>query len=238
MDQELEKAVEIWIVEDDEEFLEILTNYLSKTDRIIKSFKCGKDLLVEIKKSSFDILLADLVIPDIDGIEILKIAKRFNPDSIVIIMTGYASLDSAIQAIRGGAYDYIRKPFRLEELEIVIHNAIEKIYLKRDNIKLLNKLERMMQDLKHLKRLWEERLINVIEKWYQSSEHQGNKEIELILKQIFPIPPDYEIKTQERKENSEEIFKYIIESKRKGLVNFDDFNSFLKVFLERLINQL
>ncbi|MGQ9846332.1 MAG: response regulator, partial [Bacteroidales bacterium] len=189
MDQELEKTIEIWIVEDDEEFLGILTNYLSKTDRIIKSFKCGKDLLVEIKKSSFDILLADLVIPDIDGIEILKIAKRFNPNSIVIIMTGYASLDSAIQAIRGGAYDYIRKPFRLEELEIVIHNAIEKIYLKRDNIKLLNKLERMMQDLKPLRRLWEERLINVIEKWYQSSEHQKNKEIELILKQIFPIPP-------------------------------------------------
>ncbi len=238
MDQEFNKNIEIWIVEDDEELLEILTSYLINENRIIKSFKRGKDVLAVIENASFDIIILDLVLPDVDGIELLNFARRFNPDSIVIIMTGYASLDSAIRAIRGGAYDYIRKPFKLEELEIVINNASEKIYLKRENIQLLKKLEGLMQDLKRLKQIWEERLTTILEKWKHTSENQKKREIELVLKQIFPVPPDYDFKTRDGKERSKEIFENFIDLRRKGLIDINDFNSFLKVFLERLLSQL
>lgn len=236
MKQEQNQNIEIWIVEDDEELLELLTNYLVNENRVIKSFKRGKDALIEIEKAPLDILLTDLVMPDINGIDLLHAAKRYSPDSIVIIMTGYASLDSAISAIRGGAYDYIRKPFKLEELEIVINNASEKIYLKRENIRLLKKLENMMEDLKDLKQIWEERLKSVLESWQGISDKSKKRDIELILKQVYPIPPDYDIKIKDRKEKFREIFEHFIELKKRGFLSVDDFKSILNIFLEKLIN--
>ncbi|MEI9475288.1 MAG: response regulator, partial [Deltaproteobacteria bacterium] len=134
-----EPDLRIWIAEDDDEFREVLGNSLAKKRRDIRLFKDGREILEAIPGSNFDILIADLVMPGADGIQTLNEVKRLHPDRIVIIMTGYASIDSAIQAIRGGAYDYIRKPFKLEELEIVIKNASEKIALIRENKYLLQR---------------------------------------------------------------------------------------------------
>ena len=98
--------------------------------------------------------------PDIGGEEVLKFAKRRYPDIIVIILTGHASVESAIMAIKEGAYDYIKKPCRLDEIEITIQNAIEKIKLNRENRGLIEKLKKLYRELNDIRRehdLYEER---------------------------------------------------------------------------------
>ena len=103
-----------------------------------------------MRKEIFDLIITDLMMPGADGMEVLREAKERNPDSVVILVTGYASLDSALQAIRGGAYDYIRKPFKLDELEIVVKNACEKIMLVRENKGLLRRLKEALEEMKRL----------------------------------------------------------------------------------------
>jgi response regulator RpfG family c-di-GMP phosphodiesterase len=79
--------------------------------------------------------------PKVGGIEVLDFARQINPDTVVIIITGHASLETAIEAVKKGAYDYIRKPFRLEEFEIAFNNAVERIRLIQKNRQLLRDLE-------------------------------------------------------------------------------------------------
>jgi YesN/AraC family two-component response regulator len=90
--------------------------------------------------------------PRVGGLDILKYAKKINPDVIVIIITGYASLETAIMAIKEGAYDYIRKPCKLEEIKIAVENAIDRIKLNRENRELLKKLQDAYHELMVLKK--------------------------------------------------------------------------------------
>jgi len=89
--------------------------------------------------------------PRVGGLDVLKYAKKVNPDVIVIIITGYASIETAIMAIKEGAYDYIRKPCKLEEIKIVVENAVDKIKLNRENRELLKKLQDAYHELMLLK---------------------------------------------------------------------------------------
>lgn len=235
MEFELEKIIRIWIAEDEEELLELLTRALTRKDRTIKPFKDGENVLEELKKSSFDILLTDLMMPEVDGIQLLNEAKKRYPDGVVIIMTGYASLDSAIQAIRGGAYDYIRKPFKIEELEIVIQKASERIFLQRENRHLIKKLEEMIEDTKRLKQIWEDHWMRMIEICRTISYNKTIEDMELILKQIYPIPPDHDLKISQKREKSFKIFEVLIQMKSEGLLSDEQFNSFLKIFLGKLL---
>ena len=73
-----------------------------------------------IQNTSYDLIIADLVMPGLSGLDLLKYAKEVNPDVIVIIITGYASVETAMTAIREGAYDYISKPCKLEEVKVVV----------------------------------------------------------------------------------------------------------------------
>ncbi len=111
MDPLSNHSLRIWIAEDEDELREALGKSLSREGREILLFADGKELLQHLKRdSAFDIIIADLLMPEVDGLQVLQESKECNPEGIVIIMTGYASLDTAIQAIRGGDYDYIRKP--------------------------------------------------------------------------------------------------------------------------------
>ena len=99
------------------------------------------------KGERFDLAILDMVMPEMGGLEVLKHAKKINPDIIVIIVTGYASLETAVAAIKEGAYDYIIKPCKLDEIRIVIDRAIEKIKLYKENRELLEKLQNAYRDL-------------------------------------------------------------------------------------------
>jgi YesN/AraC family two-component response regulator len=85
--------------------------------------------------------------PGTSGLDVLRCAKKANPETVVIIITGYASLETAISAVKEGAYDYIRKPFKLDEIKIAVEKAIDKIQGIRENQFLLKKLEEAYQEL-------------------------------------------------------------------------------------------
>ncbi len=221
-----EPNLRIWIVEDDDEFREILGDSLAQESREIRLFKDGQEALSAIPDGFFEILITDLVMPGADGIQILNEVKRSHPDRIVVIMTGYASIDSTIKAIRGGAHDYIRKPFKLEEMEIVIRKASEKIALVRENKALLNMLKEMMEQMNQMKKVWEEHLSDI-------GPDEKISEMELILSQINPVHPDQNIPRKDVSERAFAVLEKLIHFKREGLIDEGEFQTFKRMLLDR-----
>jgi CheY-like chemotaxis protein len=96
------------------------------------------------------LIIADLVMPEADGLTGLRAARQLNPATLVVIMTGHASLASALQATREGAYDYLRKPFNLQEIEVAVDNASRLLHLREENGRLLAKLDELNTKLEEL----------------------------------------------------------------------------------------
>jgi len=222
----------IWIAEDDDEFRETLGKSLGQETREIRLFSNGGELVEFLKKDpSCDIIIADLLMPGVDGLQVLEKSKKYNPDGVVIIMTGYASLDTAIQAIRGGAYDYIRKPFKLDEIEIIVKNACEKIALVRENRRLLQRLKETMGEMKEISRpqakVPESRdSLSPLDLDYKISE------MDLLLKQM--VPSDYDFKDREHREKTYQEVKKLIEYRREGFLNEAEFLSMKYMLLQSL----
>jgi len=144
--------MKILIVDDDKVVADILRDLLSENgERAVDVCYDGLSAIETIQKNLYDLLIVDLVMPRVGGLDLLKYAKKVNPDTIVVIITGYASLETAIMAIKEGAYDYIRKPCNLEEIRIVVNNAIERIALHRENKDLVKKLQDAYHELMVLK---------------------------------------------------------------------------------------
>jgi DNA-binding NtrC family response regulator len=133
----------ILIVDDDNDLRLTLCEYLEARGFIVSSARSGGEAisLIQSKKHEFDIIFTDLVMPPgPDGIEVLKVAKQLNPFSCVVVMTGYSSIGTAIESIRSGAFDYLTKPFKLAEIEIVANRVVEYLVLIDDNKRLSSKL--------------------------------------------------------------------------------------------------
>ena len=152
MHEETGIQIKILIVDDDEVIADILLELLSEKERSVDVCYNGLDAIENIQKNSYDLIIVDLVMPKMGGMDVLKYAKKANPDTIVIILTGYASLETAILAIKAGAHDYITKPFKLEEIKISVENAIGTIKLYRENRELLKKLQDAYHELMLLKK--------------------------------------------------------------------------------------
>ncbi len=140
--------IRILIAEDERPFRVLLFEELQEENRLVKTAANGLEALELLKKEDFDLLITDLKMPQMGGIELLKEAKKLRPEILVIVITGYASLETAILALKEGAYDYIRKPFSLEELKVSINNACTRILLERENKRLLEDLKKAYQRLK------------------------------------------------------------------------------------------
>jgi DNA-binding NtrC family response regulator len=145
------QQVNILIVDDEKDVADILRDCISAEERSIDVCYDGLDGIDHIQKNSYDLVIVDLVMPKVGGLDVLKYAKVANPDVLVIIITGYASLETAIMAVKEGAYDYIRKPCKLDEIKIVVDNAIDKIKLFRENKKLLKEIKDAYHELMSLK---------------------------------------------------------------------------------------
>ena len=151
MHKEIGLQTKILIVDDDKIIADILKDLLADRERSVDVCYDGLASVECIQKNFYDLIIVDLVMPRVGGLDVLKYAKKINPDVIVIIITGYASIETAIMAIKEGAYDYIRKPCKLEEIKIVVENAIDKIKLNRENRELLKKLQDAYHELMVLK---------------------------------------------------------------------------------------
>ena len=125
------------LVADDEksmrEFLEIM---LKKEGYRVSLASNGEEVLKLLEKDVVDLVLLDIRMPKMDGIAALKKIKALSAETVVIMITAYASADTAIKAMKEGAYDYITKPFKIEEIKLIIKNALEKKSLQKENILL------------------------------------------------------------------------------------------------------
>lgn len=130
----------ILVIDDEEVILDSCREILSKENYEVKLASSGKKGLELIRKNVFDVIIVDLKLPDINGIEILKRIKKDNPDIIVIVITGYATIASAVEVMKLGAYDFIPKSFTPDELRIIVKRGLEKRRLTVENILLKERL--------------------------------------------------------------------------------------------------
>lgn len=123
----------ILVVDDDAVAAELLAEILEKEGYRVHIVTQGADAIRMSETTSFDVVITDLKMPNISGIEVLRTFNRVNPQTIIIVITAFGSFETAIEAIRNGAYDYISKPFKIEEIKRKVRLAIEQKHL------LLNK---------------------------------------------------------------------------------------------------
>ncbi len=223
----------IWIAEDDDEFRETLGKSLAGELRTIQLYSDGRELVDSLNNDQiFDIVIADLLMPGTDGLQVLEAAKRCNPEGVVIIMTGYASLDTAIQAIRGGAYDYIRKPFKLDEIEVIVKNACEKIALIRENQRLLKRLENLEQE-EDIRKPPRTCFLPGDTALSSAGLDSNVSELNVLLKQM--IPSEYDLKGKDLQEKTFQNLQKLIEYKREGLLNDAEFLSMKKILFQKSV---
>jgi DNA-binding NtrC family response regulator len=146
-----DEGFRILIVDDNTELREILQEYLKDDGDVVTGASNGKEALEKHGQRRYDLIITDLMMPEITGMELIRAIKSHDDMTEFIIVTGYASLDSAVEAVKVGAYDYLVKPFRMEEMEVVVKNARDKIILKKANKELFRRLERFYDEMERYK---------------------------------------------------------------------------------------
>jgi DNA-binding NtrC family response regulator len=124
--------IELLLVDDDRDLVDALSSFIESKGISVTTCSTGAEAeeRLQTEAGRFHILLSDLRLPDGDGLKLIEISKLKNPGILAALMTGYASLETALKAIQLGAYDYITKPFSLNEIEILIRNMCDKIRLE------------------------------------------------------------------------------------------------------------
>ena len=124
------ESFRLLIVDDEEKFIEVLKDRLTRKGLHVEAVTSGIEAIKLVEELEFDVALFDVMMDKIDGLELLEKAKKIQPDMEVIMLTGYGTIESAIEAMRSGAYDYLSKPVNPIELELVLKRAAEKKRLK------------------------------------------------------------------------------------------------------------
>ncbi|MDP2114579.1 MAG: sigma-54 dependent transcriptional regulator, partial [Bacteroidota bacterium] len=127
------KKISILIVDDEESVRDSLFNWFIEDGYRVECAENAKKALSMLESDNFDIILADIKMPGMDGLEMLKRIKSLRKESIVIMMTAFATVDTAVQALKEGAFDYVTKPFDPDDLSHLIRNASKQISLLEEN---------------------------------------------------------------------------------------------------------
>jgi len=136
------------LVVDDELFVrELLLEFLSTEGYEVSLADSGEKAVKLMQTQPADLVLVDLKMPGIDGVETLKQMKKIAPDSLAIIMTGYPTIESSIEALRQGAYDYVVKPFKLNDLKSSIEKALREHKLKIEINQLKDRIAQLEAEL-------------------------------------------------------------------------------------------
>ena len=141
------------IVDDDQEMLSVLQNLFLQEGYLVEVSHNGKEAISKCRDAVFDIIVTDIIMPGASGLDVLREVKKIRPETLVILITGFASLETAIKAIREGAYDYITKPFKLEQLNVAVRNAAEKVSLSRENKRLIQELKKAYEELRLVRKI-------------------------------------------------------------------------------------
>lgn len=136
------------MVVDDELFVrELLLEFLSSEGYEVSLADSGEKAVKLMQSEPADVVLVDLKMPGIDGIETLRQIKNTAPNTLSIVMTGYPTIDSSIEALRCGAYDYVVKPFKLNDLKSSIEKALEEYKLKDQTTRLKERIAHLETEL-------------------------------------------------------------------------------------------
>jgi DNA-binding NtrC family response regulator len=136
----MSRKISILIVDDEESVRDSLYNWFIEDGYDVDRAENAKEALSRLEAKKTDIILADIKMPGMDGLEMHRRIRTLNKDAIVIIMTAFASVTTAVQALKDGAYDYITKPFDPDDLSHLIRNASSQISLEEENKALRNKI--------------------------------------------------------------------------------------------------
>ena len=137
----------ILVVDDEQVMRDGCKRILSKRGWRVTLARDGQQGLDGLKNNHFDIILLDLMMPGLSGMEVLKEVKRIDPEVLIIVITGYATVESAVEAMKIGAYDFISKPFSPDQLTIVVNRALEKKRLEQEAELLRREREKSLQDI-------------------------------------------------------------------------------------------
>ncbi len=156
-------SLKVLIAEDEEITLKHLVNTLTKEGYDVVGTKNGREALEKISREHFDVLVTDIKMPEMNGIELLDKAKEKNPEIEVLVITGFGSIGSAVEAMKKGAYEYITKPFDLDELILKVRNIREKKVLKKENAALRAYLDKDRKVSVVVKSKSMQKILNIIE---------------------------------------------------------------------------
>ena len=126
--------VRVLVVDDDEITCNLLEEVLSKEGYAVHKALDGREAIDRGEKQTYDVVLSDIKMIDVDGMEVLRAYRQRSPETIIIMMTAFGSIETAIRAIKEGAYDYVSKPFKLDEIKLTLQRALEQRRLVEENI--------------------------------------------------------------------------------------------------------
>ena len=162
------KTSSVLVIDDEQTIRSGTSAALSEVGYLVESCATGRDGLNQALNGNYDLILLDIKLPDINGMEILKTIRQQQSETMVIIMTGFATVENAVEALKIGAYDYLSKPFSSDELVIAVNKAIEHKTLKDDNRTLRQQLYQQYEFNKIV------------------GEHQRLKEIFVAISKVAP----------------------------------------------------
>jgi two-component system response regulator PilR (NtrC family) len=134
--------IRVLVVDDEQSMRDLLAIMLRQAGYEVSVADGGETAIEALKAESFDLILTDLRMRKVDGMAVLKAAKEHSPRTVVLVVTAYASTETAVEAMKLGAYDYVTKPFKLDELKVTVANALERRRLQEENVALKRQLHR------------------------------------------------------------------------------------------------
>src|SRR5512141_429074 len=137
----MEGTARLLIIDDERIALRNLEHVMKKEGYDVTGTQSGPNALKLLEEQRFDVVLTDLRMEKVDGMQILKKSREINPDAEIIMITGYATLETAVEAMKKGAFHYIAKPFKLDVVRKVVKEAVEKVRLKKENRQLREQIE-------------------------------------------------------------------------------------------------
>ncbi len=129
-------SARILVVDDEEIVIRSCLRILGNGDYEVEAVQSGREALKKIEENHYDVLILDIMMPEIDGLEVLQRVKESHPDIDVIMVTGLSQIDTAVRAMKLGAFDYLPKPFDPDELKLVVQRAFERRQLLQENLNL------------------------------------------------------------------------------------------------------